>query len=1384
MLSKSQKENILSAIIHIQYVWRWKKTQSNKADRLGQLVYHTLLQLMYKIGHQFHSNVFNQEQYNRLMHQLEKFSNDYKKLVSRDKCVIRYSLQFKTQLLDFIQKLRDITINIGLELEYLLPLFDNNSELQSYRVLKPLHRFYHHFFVPTSCHRFNRKKEGSFTIDTRIHTQLDNTFKDSKKPVPTSLLSKKKKILSKNDEDKTDKSKQHSSKFQDDYNTLKTHEQESSNKDLPFCVHYKHNNQSLIETINGARVYYYLDQDHVLVMNGYFREDPLNLSRMTGSFKTKQNNLTNHLKKLTTINSYFKNAFMTQISVRDFLINSVEDLANMCIKSFKDLQRLKQKTISSLVKEFLAASLDQQRQILTLFLLTEGDTDTQYLAYLMFDMISNESYLLKPQPIAEQVYSSLHWSVQKLFKIALQSVNKYTNRLLNFNEDDIPYEKRICLLKAPDTVKAKAMEKYKEVSQKTNESASKAQQYLDGILRIPFGIYNKESILCYLSEFNSRFQVILEGSSNTNNSNNHPGLVALCQKYNNYPRVTSNIIDKFFEQLESLEGDKNSGPKIKISKHRDAVKIIQQLKSRANLKKLMYIESSITKSSKSGESESDKSGESVDRVVTITASRKQNGIKSNVDIGILEEQLNIFIQQKPTLLQFVDESFLTSTSKESNSIPVDVLSKYQNLKGEWDSYLVRKQQYLLQSRNYLDQAVHGHKEAKNQLERIIAQWMNGDMNGYCFGFEGPPGTGKTSLAKKGLTRCLQDDDGQYRPFSFIAIGGSSNGATLEGHSYTYVGSTWGRIVDILMETRCMNPIIFIDELDKVSHTEHGKEIIGILTHLTDSTQNDEFCDKYFSGVKLDLSKVLFIFSYNDPEKIDPILLDRIHRVQFKPLKKKDKIIIAHRYILPEIFRTVGFRSGVQDEGLDIIFSDEVLEFIIDNYTFEAGARKFREKLFEIVREINLRWLMGSKIRDRDISFPFSVTIDFLTQDIFSDRHKIHVKKISNYPRIGLVNGLYATATGIGGLTIIESFRVPTNDRLGLELTGKQGDVMKESMKVAKTVAWNMLPSEVKVQINQQWNRTGNFGMHIHCPEGATPKDGPSAGAAITVAIISLLANLPVNNLVAMTGEIDLNGSIHPIGGLETKLDGAKKAGVKIALCPLLNNDDLDRIKRDDPELINSQFKVVTVSNIWEVIPYVFPNAPYNFINYTVKSGVIVPEYLSETEIELDGSRIIGDTESEVYWQQKSGPSLSIISQPTRPKTIVKGLTVGKYDFQLLVGDSPHDVSVSIPDSPEAKITTDSIWKGEFGWLDGGNSEGDLKKYHWNLISSTVNNGKDSSKSKSKNKISIDNPDEVRSRVSNLTPGVYIFELEVHDKFFRSHKTRCQVSVVEISKQVI
>ena len=165
----------------------------------------------------------------------------------------------------------------------------------------------------------------------------------------------------------------------------------------------------------------------------------------------------------------------------------------------------------------------------------------------------------------------------------------------------------------------------------------------------------------------------------------------------------------------------------------------------------------------------------------------------------------------------------------------------------------------------------------------------------------------------------------------------------------HVGSTWGRIVDILMEKKCMNPIIFIDELDKVSRTEHGKEIIGILTHLIDSTQNEHFQDKYFNGIDLDVSKILFVFSYNDVSVIDRILLDRIHRIKFNYLTINDKINIVNKYLLPDMYKNMGLDNIIN-------FTDENIKFIISNYTNEAGVRKLKEIIFEIISEINLELL--------------------------------------------------------------------------------------------------------------------------------------------------------------------------------------------------------------------------------------------------------------------------------------------------------------------------------------------------------------------------------------------------------------------------------------------
>ena len=315
-------------------------------------------------------------------------------------------------------------------------------------------------------------------------------------------------------------------------------------------------------------------------------------------------------------------------------------------------------------------------------------------------------------------------------------------------------------------------------------------------------------------------------------------------------------------------------------------------------------------------------------------------------------------------------------------------------------------------RDVLDNSVYGHSKAKRQIERVIGQWITGEQTGYCFGFEGPPGVGKTSLARKGLSNCLKDKDGTTRPFSFIALGGSSNGSTLSGHNYTYVGSTWGRIVDILMEKKCMNPIIFIDELDKVSRTENGKEIIGILTHLIDPTQNEGFQDKYFNGIDIDLSKALFIFSYNDVSSIDRILLDRIHRIKFEHLTLFDKLEITNKYILPELFLKIGLNNIIQ-------FDNPVIKYIIENYTNESGVRKLKEILFEIISEINLE-ILNNENGEKNI--PIIITKDQIKNKYLNDRHEMIHKKIHQVSSIGVMNGLWANALGMGGIIPIECFK--------------------------------------------------------------------------------------------------------------------------------------------------------------------------------------------------------------------------------------------------------------------------------------------------------------------------------------------------------------------------
>ncbi len=279
-------------------------------------------------------------------------------------------------------------------------------------------------------------------------------------------------------------------------------------------------------------------------------------------------------------------------------------------------------------------------------------------------------------------------------------------------------------------------------------------------------------------------------------------------------------------------------------------------------------------------------------------------------------------------------------------------------------------EFMSNAKTVLDKCVYGLDDAKLQILQMIGQWIsNPDAMGTAIAIKGPPGTGKTTLVKEGISKILG------REFVFIPLGGAGDASYLEGHSYTYEGSTWGKIVQSIIDCKCMNPVFYFDELDKISDTPKGEEITGILTHMTDSTQNSQFHDKYFSDVDFDLSKCLFIFSYNDESKVNPILKDRMYRIQTKGYDAKEKIVIANQYMLPKIREQVNFKTE------DIVIPDETIRYIVSSQHLtqkEDGVRNMKRCLEIIHTKLNLFRLvkpdenMFSKDIDLKVQFPFIV----------------------------------------------------------------------------------------------------------------------------------------------------------------------------------------------------------------------------------------------------------------------------------------------------------------------------------------------------------------------------------------------------------------------------
>lgn len=318
--------------------------------------------------------------------------------------------------------------------------------------------------------------------------------------------------------------------------------------------------------------------------------------------------------------------------------------------------------------------------------------------------------------------------------------------------------------------------------------------------------------------------------------------------------------------------------------------------------------------------------------------------------------------------------------------------KYSNLPLTISDGIEKCHDFMENAKSTLDGAVYGLNDAKMQIMQMLGQWIsNPAAMGTAIAINGPMGTGKTSLVKEGISKILN------REFAFIPLGGATDSSYLEGHSYTYEGSTWGKIVDILIRSKSMNPVIYFDELDKISETPKGEEIIGILTHLTDTTQNSQFHDKYFAEIDFDLSKCLFIFSYNDPLKVNPILLDRMYKIKTTGYQIKDKIVIANQYLIPKIRYEVNFKEG------DIIIPDATLNYIIENYTDkEDGVRNLKRCIEIVYKKLNLYRLVkpGTTLFEKDttlvVKFPFTVTDDIVNNLIKKDESTLNRAPINMY----------------------------------------------------------------------------------------------------------------------------------------------------------------------------------------------------------------------------------------------------------------------------------------------------------------------------------------------------------------------------------------------------
>lgn len=483
---------------------------------------------------------------------------------------------------------------------------------------------------------------------------------------------------------------------------------------------------------------------------------------------------------------------------------------------------------------------------------------------------------------------------------------------------------------------------------------------------------------------------------------------------------------------------------------------------------------------------------------------------------------------------------------------------------------------LEKSRKILDKEHYGLDKVKERIVDSLAVYKrNPEFNGQILCLAGPPGVGKTSIVKS-LAKSMG------RKYVRIALGGIHDEAEIRGHRKTYIGSMPGRIVEAVIKSGVMNPIILLDEIDKVGNDFKGDPSSALLEAL-DPEQNNSFADHYIE-FPLDLSRVLFITTANDVSAIAGPLYDRMEVIELNSYTALEKFYIAKKHLVKKEMIKHSLTSR------EFKISDDAINILIENYTREAGVRTLEKQIATLCRKATVSLESGAK--------SFKVTgkniEEYLGKKKFSD------DLVSKEDQVGTVNGLAWTSVGGTMLPIEVSVLNGTGK---IELTGNLGDVMKES---AKTAVSYIRSKASEYGIDEDFYK--NKDIHIHAPEAAVPKDGPSAGLAITTAIVSELTGIAIKSNVAMTGEISLKGKALAIGGLKEKSMAAYKAGCDTVIIPQDNKKDLDEISDEVKQVID----FISVKNFDEVLPIALVSRPIK--KKEVKENLIVTDKTSKTNV--------------------------------------------------------------------------------------------------------------------------------------------------------------------------